>query len=633
MKKIYFSTMIACLLAFVGCQNEELVNETTDTGNGKKVTLTANIAGATDSRVALTPTTDENGKPIVKVNWRDDSDNLEIFKVYNDQSECGEFTQTQGNNFEGTLPNGANRAYYGYGENRSYDLSAQDGTLNEDCILMQADMSQNSSKITFKHQTAILRVDFQGVNNQDVTKIVMDNVHTGSSINPNSITIEPASLGYFYIFLPIVNEGGYGVGHTFNFTVTASDTEYTGSLTIPENMSIVAGKLYTAKLSIIIPYVTFRAVSKQTLELKQIITEEYDDNTDEYVSVHKPYPGSGGDRGCIEYLVENSNEWKKLEPGSQVYFGGNYGDLRLRGKSPYGTLQAQIVFEKNNNTLVDCSGDIRTLVDWKHHKTAGTSNAIFQGLFKDCSVLTSAPELPATALAPNCYYSMFVGCTRLNAAPELPAITLADQCYKSMFNGCTSLEVAPKLSATDLANECYGQMFAGCTSLKAAPELSATTLADNCYNNMFENCLMLKPAPALPATTLADCCYLGMFKNCTSLTSAPLLDAITLAEACYYDMFKGCTSLTSAPELPATTLAGFCYYGMFNGCTSLNSVTMLATDISASNCLTNWMYGVPTGEGKGTFTKHKDMTSLSTGANGIPSGWTVQDYEAPGEGI
>ena len=36
MKKIIFSTMIASLLAFVGCQNEELVNENTNNGNGKK---------------------------------------------------------------------------------------------------------------------------------------------------------------------------------------------------------------------------------------------------------------------------------------------------------------------------------------------------------------------------------------------------------------------------------------------------------------------------------------------------------------------------------------------------------------------------------------------------------------------
>ena len=599
MKKIYFSTMIACLLAFVGCQNEELVNETTDTGNGKKVTLTATIAGATDSRVALNEISSDGelnvGAPVINVNWRNDSNNPEIFKVHGSQSQWTEFTQTQGNNFAGVLPEGADYAYYGYtvSDNTiSYDLSGQDGTLNENYILMQAPVTDSSSKITFEHKTAILKVKFNGVNNQTVTKIVMDNVHTGS--NNESITVTPtqASLGYFYIFLPIENEGSYGVGHTFNFTVTASDTEYTGSLTIPENMSIVAGKLYTAKLSIIIPYVTFSAESVQTLELKQIITEEYDDNTDKYVSVHKPYPGSGDDDGVIEYLVGDQG-WLQFTPNTgSVTFGGEKGDLRLRGISPNGTLQAQIVFDEDNTTPVDCSGDIRTLVDWKHHKTAGTSNAIFQGLFQGCSVLTSAPELPATTLAPYCYKSMFYYCTSLTEAPELPATTLA--------------------------NQCYGQMFAGCTSLKAAPELPATTLANNCYNGMFVSCTSLRSAPALRATSLKPGCYNGMFNSCTSLKSAPELPATTLVDNCYAGMFAGCSELTSAPALRATTLKPGCYYQMFINCTKLNSITMLATNIIAG-CLTFWVDGVAN---SGTFTQAADVV-IPTGAHGIPEGWGI----------
>lgn len=49
---------------------------------------------------------------------------------------------------------------------------------------------------------------------------------------------------------------------------------------------------------------------------------------------------------------------------------------------------------------------------------------------------------------------------------------------------------------------------------------------------------------------------------------------------------------------------------------------MLATDISASNCLNNWVNGVSS---TGTFVKNAAMTSLPTGASGIPSGWTVQN--------
>lgn len=41
MKNIIFSTMMACLLVFVGCQNEELVNDNSIDNGGEKVILTA----------------------------------------------------------------------------------------------------------------------------------------------------------------------------------------------------------------------------------------------------------------------------------------------------------------------------------------------------------------------------------------------------------------------------------------------------------------------------------------------------------------------------------------------------------------------------------------------------------------
>ena len=89
-------------------------------------------------------------------------------------------------------------------------------------------------------------------------------------------------------------------------------------------------------------------------------------------------------------------------------------------------------------------------------------------------------------------------------------------------------------------------------------------------------------------------------------------------------MFRGCTNLVDAPELPATTLTDYCYDTMFYGCSKLSNITILATDISASNCLNNWVSGVSS---SGTFTKHKNMTSLPSGSSGIPEGWTVVDYQ------
>lgn len=179
-------------------------------------------------------------------------------------------------------------------------------------------------------------------------------------------------------------------------------------------------------------------------------------------------------------------------------------------------------------------------------------------------------------------------------------------------------------------NYAFHELFYRCKNIVNVSSnfLPAITLADHCYDSMFHSCTSLTTAPELPATTLADSCYEYMFQNCRSLTTAPtILPAITLADYCYYSMFQNCSSLTTAPELPATTLARFCYYYMFNSCTKLNYIKMLATNISASNCLNNWVYGVAS---TGTFVKNPAMTSLTTGASGIPSGWRVVNEEQEG---
>lgn len=202
---------------------------------------------------------------------------------------------------------------------------------------------------------------------------------------------------------------------------------------------------------------------------------------------------------------------------------------------------------------------------------SGEEEAVFATLFKSCNIISAENlVLPATTLTRQCYYMMFDSCTSLTTAPELPATTLAENCYGFMFLGCSSLTTAPELPATTLTVSCYYYMFGGCTSLVTAPELSATTLADSCYTRMF----------------------------------------------------AGCTSLTTAPELPATTLAYMCYERMFIGCTSLNYIKCLATDISAQGCTFYWTNGVAS---SGTFIKDTSMSGWTTGSNGIPEGWTVED--------
>ena len=138
--------------------------------------------------------------------------------------------------------------------------------------------------------------------------------------------------------------------------------------------------------------------------------------------------------------------------------------------------------------------------------------------FWTCPSLTTAPELPATTLADLSYKAMFEGCSALTKSPSvISASSMGISACSTMFSGCTSLTTAPELPATTLASNCYNSMFKGCTSLTTAPELPATTLTSNCYGSMFRDCTGLTTVPELPATTLVNYCYNSMFQGCSNL--------------------------------------------------------------------------------------------------------------------
>ena len=261
----------------------------------------------------------------------------------------------------------------------------------------------------------------------------------------------------------------------------AAGKSYTYKLTVGKNKISVSGITVAnwntgtitdnGKAEEIIPYVTFKAKAEQ--KFKMITYGDY--------SISR-----------LEYSV-NNGKWQNVEKDIPVTFGETNGTLRLRGTNINGTASLWDAFSTitftDPNVKVACTGDIRTLLDWRNYSTVNTQNARFCYLFKDCAVLTSAPELPAKELADNCYSGMFSGCTSLTAAPELKATTLARSCYSSMFSGCTSLEKAPELKATTLVESCYESMFNGCTKLTSvtmlAPSDQISQATYCCYNWLY----------------------------------------------------------------------------------------------------------------------------------------------------
>ena len=458
----------------------------------------------------------------------------------------------------------------------------------------QSNTKGNQLTLTMERKMARVVVEIAGFNDQyagakinNVNSLSICGIKAYKHDNKFYALIKPCAAQNSATFISL--DVADGASKTTTETLTGipeltAGNSYTYKLTVGKNKISVSGitvKDWTGETitdngkteECPTPYVTFTANGEQKFKMSTY-----------------NYPISG-----LEYSV-NNGDWATVEAGKEVTFGGTNGALRLRGINPNGTANGSTRYSTITFTdpTVDvaCIGDIRTLQDWRNYNIVETRNARFCNLFYGCSVLTSAPELPATTLANDCYHQMFFGCTSLTSAPKLSATTLANYCYYKMFYGCTSLTSTPELPATTLENYCYQSMFFGCTSLTSAPELPATTLANGCYKEMFWSCTKLTSAPELPATTLKNYCYDSMFKGCTSLTSAPELPATTLKNYCYRDMFRSCTKLTSTPELPATTLANYCYYGMFYGCTKLSTVTMLAPSDkieNTSSSFNNWL--------------------------------------------
>lgn len=411
--------------------------------------------------------------------------------------------------------------------------------------------------------------------------------------------------------------------------ITHADTEY--YYTLPTDIEFKSGFSYNYTL-----YVEKTLVKLVFNNITDWKAEEMKGDAEETFSGDTPYLTFTADAEqsltlsraveTLEYSVDDE-EWETLGT-KRVIFGGEKGNLRLRGKSAAGTgvtkpqtgvayFGATVTFG-NMDVPVACKGDIRTLIDWSNYSTVDTSNARFYNLFKGCKNLVSAPSLPITTLASYCYSNMFEDCINLKTPPQLPSMELKSDCYYAMFRGCTSLTVAPELPATDLIYSCYERMFEGCTSITSAPELKSENISWSCYERMFKDCTSLQTPPELPAKTMQVYCYCSMFEGCINLTTVPELPAETLAtrcyesmfkgcvklqtppalpakiieEACYNSMFEGCTNLKTAPELPGKELDKMCYYSMFEGCTSLTKApTNLPATKLYSDCYYKMFYG------------------------------------------
>lgn len=172
----------------------------------------------------------------------------------------------------------------------------------------------------------------------------------------------------------------------------------------------------------------------------------------------------------------------------------------------------------------------------------------------------------------------------------------------------------------------YERLFMGTMFTADIPYdlLSTTGVAKGAFNSIFRE-TNIKIAPYLPTSkVIPSTCYANMFNNCSRLidVSNIYLSADEIGKEACIQMFYYCDSLENAPLIDIATLSDGCYKNMFKGCSNLNYIECMATDISATDCTYNWVQGV---SATGTFVKSANMSGWTTGVNGIPEGWTVED--------
>ncbi len=488
--------------------------------NGQKGFNTGDVMGVSNNGKSLTYTYNEGAN-----DWLPDNGSYLVWDASNLNFQCW------------YPADGTNTSSKGYiqEDQSNADVIAKSDYMTAAVTNLTEIPGNRQLKVELVRKTARLILNIQSFNDQfddNTTKVNHIRIASKASTDAgetSTIDIKPLQSG----------EGG--IGTTYTALVAPGTTEGHLYFTTDEDTetplvvktgTLEAGKSYTYNLTVgkntitvndvtvaewgtdkieggkaeVIPYVTFTAEGEQ--KFMMTTTGDYDLS------------------GKFQYSV-NEGKWENVVKDTEVLFGGTNGNLRLRGTNKNGTATddsnySTIIFTVPS-VKVACTGDIRTLLDYKTYKTVATDQAKFCDLFFNCNALTSAPQLPATTLASECYSHMFSGCTNLKSAPELPAKTLAYSCYSYMFNNCTSIESAPALPATTLAVDCYDSMFNICTNLKSAPELSAKELASDCYKGMFYKCTSLESAPKLPATTLKDNCYRLMFFGCSKLSTVTML--------------------------------------------------------------------------------------------------------------
>lgn len=213
--------------------------------------------------------------------------------------------------------------------------------------------------------------------------------------------------------------------------------------------------------------------------------------------------------------------WDAWDLSALPFGGSTKVYVRGFGNVNFASYNTRNTFTFGTDAYVYVSGIAEALLDGENEVAEYSKRYTFSLLFNNQTALREADGLRFEAMTNSeaCYQSMFKGCSNLLSAPELPATILGYSPYRSMFSGCTSLVKAPSiLPTTTLSGWAYAYMFQGCSSLIDAPELPAETLTQACYYQMFSGCTSLKTVRCRAKVTASNATYQWLYRVKTAGT-------------------------------------------------------------------------------------------------------------------
>lgn len=400
-RKIFIISVLAVFISSCSkpeiTDNDVISSETT----GVKVAVTATLPGETpETRVQMTEENPGTDNRKIKVEWEKSGETFSVMTATSTAAQT--FTQTEGNDFTGTLTDGWTQLYYAFYPATSatnatavpYNLSTQTGTLSEATNYMYAVNTTDEKEYNFQHLTAIVKFTLNLPENYTPTSLSLvsdrllakgtvnltgESVTYTNELSAHSITVEnPTVVGgkitlYLHVSPMAASEASK---NTLHIRTHSGSKGYSGS--ISTSKEIKAGKYYTATVDVTTHDYDYTYVSIVNSSYKVYSPwglRAWGENTSMFA---KCILGDNDiDMGTLPNDIEMvgfAGNWTTTnKSGNNQMFDGNnktISNLRVVGG-----------YQSNNNTYVGFIGQLGSNATFKDVTFKGSTVAVVSGKY------------------------------------------------------------------------------------------------------------------------------------------------------------------------------------------------------------------------------------------------------------